>query len=262
MGVVEDIGEQLRLEALEREHETELAANRAKSEFLSRMSHELRTPLNAMLGFAQLLEVDPEAQLSTRQRDWLGRIQQSGWHLLAMINDTLDLSRLEVGQMRMRIEDLGLDAAVSDSLAMVETQRQRRHIRIEVSLDPALGRVRADATRLRQVLTNLLSNAIKYNRDGGEIRLRAERHSTGRVRLTVTDTGIGLTEAQLAQLFQPFNRLGREVSGIEGTGIGLVITQRLLELMDSRLEIVSTPGVGSAFHFDLPAAPASTGLET
>ncbi|UXH77666.1 ATP-binding protein [Roseateles amylovorans] len=261
VGVVEDIGEQLRLEALELEHETELAANRAKSEFLSRMSHELRTPLNAMLGFAQLLEVDPEASLTARQRDWLGRIQQSGWHLLAMINDTLDLSRLEVGQMRVRIDDLALDGIVSDSLAMVETQRQRRHIRLEVELDEDASQVRADATRLRQVLTNLLSNAIKYNREGGEIRLRAERRGE-RVHLSVADTGAGLTETQLAQLFQPFNRLGREVSGIEGTGIGLVITQRLLELMDSRLEVTSTPGVGSTFRFDLPCPTASAGLET
>jgi PAS domain S-box-containing protein len=252
LGVVEDIGEQLRLAELERIHEAELAANRAKNEFLSRMSHELRTPLNAMLGFSQLLESDPESTLSARQRGWLAQIQQSGWHLLEMINDTLDLSRLEAGGLRVKIDDQDLTPIVSDSLAMVETQRQRRGVSIEVELDPGLDRLRADATRLKQVLTNLLSNAVKYNQDGGRVWLRARRAEDSRIELSVTDTGPGLTEAQQAQLFQPFNRLGREVGAIEGTGIGLVITQRLLELMGSRLRVSSTAGEGATFSFELP----------
>jgi PAS domain S-box-containing protein len=252
LGVVEDIGEQLRLAELERIHEAELAANRAKNEFLSRMSHELRTPLNAMLGFSQLLESDPESTLSARQRAWLTQILQSGWHLLAMINDTLDLSRLDAGGLRVHIDDQDLAPIASDSLAMIETQRQRRGVSIEVELDPGVGRLRADATRLKQVLTNLLSNAVKYNHEGGRVWLRARRVGDSQVELSVTDTGPGLTEAQMAQLFQPFNRLGREVGGIEGTGIGLVITQRLLELMGSRLRVGSTSGEGATFSFELP----------
>ncbi|WP_431048607.1 CHASE domain-containing protein [Roseateles sp. L2-2] len=256
LGVVEDIGEQLRLAELERIHEAELGANRAKNEFLSRMSHELRTPLNAMLGFSQLLESDPESALSTRQRGWLTQIQQSGWHLLAMINDTLDLSRLDAGGLRVQIDDQDLGPIASDSLAMIETQRQRRGVTIDVDLAPDAGRLRADATRLKQVLTNLLSNAVKYNHDGGRVQLRARRIDDSRIELSVSDTGPGLTEAQMAQLFQPFNRLGREVGAIEGTGIGLVITQRLLELMGSRLRVASTAGEGATFSFDLPISSA------
>nr|WP_297529923.1 CHASE domain-containing protein [uncultured Roseateles sp.] len=270
LGVVEDIGEQLRLAELERIHEAELAANRAKNEFLSRMSHELRTPLNAMLGFSQLLEADHDPTLSPRQRGWLAQIQQSGWHLLAMINDTLDLSRLDAGGLHVRIGDQDLAPIVSDSLAMIETQRQRRGVAIDVELAPDVHRLRADATRLKQILTNLLSNAVKYNRDGGRVWLRTRRMAQagqagqagqmgqtgqtgeGQVEFSVTDTGAGLSEAQMAQLFQPFNRLGREVSGIEGTGIGLVITQRLLELMGSRLQVSSTVGEGTTFSFELP----------
>ncbi|MFX1679549.1 CHASE domain-containing protein [Mitsuaria sp. CC2] len=252
LGVVEDIGEQLRLAELERIHEAELAANRAKNEFLSRMSHELRTPLNAMLGFSQLLESDPESALSARQRGWLAQIQQSGWHLLAMINDTLDLSRLDAGGLRVQIDDQDLAPIVSDSLAMIETQRQRRGVAVDVELAPDAGRLRADATRLKQVLTNLLSNAVKYNHEGGRVRLRARRINDSQVELSVSDTGPGLTEGQMGQLFQPFNRLGREVGAIEGTGIGLVITQRLLALMGSRLRVASIAGEGATFSFDLP----------
>lgn len=257
VGIVEDIGEQLRLTELEAIHEAELAANKAKSEFLSRMSHELRTPLNAMLGFAQLLEVDHDPPLSPRQRGWAAQIQQSGWHLVAMINDTLDLSRLEVGQLRVTIADQALAPLVADSLAMVETQRQRRQIRLEVDLEPEAATVRGDATRLKQVLTNLLSNAIKYNHEGGEVRVQARRIRPDTVELSVSDTGAGMTPEQLAQLFQPFNRLGREMGGIEGTGIGLVITQRLLDLMGSQLQVDSRPGEGSTFRFLLHAGSDS-----
>ncbi|WP_343630908.1 CHASE domain-containing protein [Roseateles sp.] len=257
LGIVEDIGEQLRLAELEREHEAEIAANKAKNEFLSRMSHELRTPLNAMLGFSQLLETDQERALSQRQLGWVAQIQQSGWHLLAMIDDTLDLSRLEVGQLRVRMGDHALAPIVADSLAMVETQRQRRRVAIEVDLAPEIDLVRADATRLKQVLTNLLSNAVKYNHEGGQVWLRARRTGAGTIELSVTDTGPGLSPAQQAQLFQPFNRLGREGGGIEGTGIGLVITQRLLDLMGSRLSVSSTEGAGATFSFGLKTSEIS-----
>jgi len=255
VGVVEDIGEQLRLEELERLHETAHAAHRAKNEFLSRMSHELRTPLNAMLGFSQLLEADREPPISPRQRSWVQHIQQSGWHLLEMINDALDMSRLEADDIRVELSPQPLPPILADCLAMVETQRQRRQVQIHQELEDALPAVMTDATRLRQIVTNLLSNAIKYNREGGEVWLRAQRTASGAVQLSVTDTGAGLTDAQLSQLFQPFNRLGRESGVIEGTGLGLVITKRLVERLGSQLKVTSEPGRGSSFGFELLAAP-------
>ncbi len=257
VGVVEDIGERLRLEELERLHETAEAAHRAKNEFLSRMSHELRTPLNAMLGFSQLLEADRDPPVSARQRGWVQHIQQSGWHLLEMINDALDMSRLEADDIRVDLSAQPLAPILADSLAMVETQRQRRQVEVHLELEDDLQQVMTDATRLRQILTNLLSNAIKYNREGGQVWLRAQRTPVGNVALSVTDTGAGLTEAQRAQLFQPFNRLGREAGGIEGTGLGLVITKRLVERLGGQLEVVSAPGQGSSFRFELTPAPAA-----
>lgn len=255
VGVVEDIGERLRLEELERLHETAEAAHRAKNEFLSRMSHELRTPLNAMLGFSQLLEADRDPPVSARQRGWVQHIQQSGWHLLEMINDALDMSRLEADDIRVDLSPQALSPILADSLAMVETQRQRRQVEVHLEVEDDLPRVMTDATRLRQILTNLLSNAIKYNREGGQVWLRANRTPVGSVALSVTDTGAGLTEAQRAQLFQPFNRLGREAGGIEGTGLGLVITKRLVERLGGQLDVASAPGQGSSFRFELSPAP-------
>ncbi|SEK58371.1 PAS domain S-box-containing protein [Roseateles sp. YR242] len=257
VGVVEDIGEQLRLEELERLHESAHAAHRAKNEFLSRMSHELRTPLNAMLGFSQLLEADRDPPISVRQRSWVQHVQQSGWHLLEMINDALDMSRLEADQIRVELSPQALAPILADSLAMVETQRQRRQVTVHLELVEPLPAVMTDATRLRQILTNLLSNAIKYNREDGEVWLRAHRTADGAVQLSVTDTGAGLSEAQLTQLFQPFNRLGREAGSIEGTGLGLVITKRLVERLGSELAVASAPGRGSSFSFELQAAPAA-----
>ncbi len=257
VGVVEDIGEQLRLEELERLHQTAEAAHRAKNEFLSRMSHELRTPLNAMLGFSQLLEADREPAISARQRGWVQHIQQSGWHLLEMINDALDMSRLEADDIRVDLSPQALAPILSDSLAMVETQRQRRKVEVHLEMEDGLPDVMTDATRLRQIVTNLVSNAIKYNREGGQVWLRAQRTPLGSVVLSVTDTGPGLTEAQRAQLFQPFNRLGRESGAIEGTGLGLVITKRLVERLGGQLDVVSAPGQGSSFRFELQPAPGS-----
>ncbi|RZK98588.1 MAG: ATP-binding protein, partial [Rubrivivax sp.] len=155
-------------------------------------------------------------------------------------------------QLRVQIAPQRLPALVADSLAMVETQRQRRQVTLHVDLSPDAQDVLADATRLRQVLINLLSNAVKYNQEGGEVHLKARRLDASWVEVSVADTGPGLTEAQMAQLFQPFNRLGREMGGIEGTGIGLVITQRLLELMNSSLSVSSTFGSGAVFSFKIP----------
>ena len=257
VGVVEDITEHLRLQDAEKARERAEAANRAKSEFLSRMSHELRTPLNAMLGFAQLLELDRRQPLSADQRPWVGQIQQAGWHLLEMINDVLDLSRIESGNLKLQLETVSLPELLAASIAMVGADAERRRIRITTELADGTGGVVGDATRVKQILTNLLSNAVKYNTDGGRIHVATRVREPNLVELAVTDTGLGMTPQQLADLFQPFNRLGRERSTQEGTGIGLVISQRLAELMGGSLRARSIAGEGSSFIVTLPRAADS-----
>jgi PAS domain S-box-containing protein len=254
VGVVEDITEHLRLEEAERAREAAEASNRAKSDFLSRMSHELRTPLNAMLGFAQLLELDPRHPLNDAQRPWVSQIQQAGWHLLEMINDVLDLSRIESGNLRLHIETLNLAELLGATLSMVEGEAQQRRISITHAFAPGTATVLGDATRVKQILINLLSNAVKYNSESGRIHVGSRLIGADTVEVVVTDTGLGMTPEQLNELFQPFNRLGRERSAQQGTGIGLVISQRLAELMGGSLRAHSVAGEGSAFILALPCA--------
>ena len=217
VGVVEDITEHLRLEEAERAREAAEAANRAKSEFLSRMSHELRTPLNAMLGFAQLLEIDQRHPLAAAQRPWVGQIQQAGWHLLEMINDVLDLSRIESGNLRLQPATLDLPELVGGD---GRPGRQRRRAAAASGSARTSARARrrivGDATRVKQILTNLLSNAVKYNADGGRVHIASRLVRPDCVEIAVTDTGMGMTPAQLDELFQPFNRLGRERTATAG----------------------------------------------
>ncbi|MDB6000889.1 MAG: hypothetical protein JWP52_2588, partial [Rhizobacter sp.] len=230
------------------------AANVAKSDFLSRMSHELRTPLNAMLGFAQLLELDERQPLSTSQRQWAGQIQQAGWHLLEMINDVLDLSRIESGTLRLELVPLKLPELVASCLSLVQAAADRRGITITHAIAHDTTAVMGDATRVKQILTNLLSNAVKYNCDAGRIHINTRLSGPSTIEIAVTDTGLGMTAEQLSGLFQPFNRLGRERSHLEGTGIGLVISQRLAELMGGVLRARSVSGEGSSFIVSLPCA--------
>ncbi|WP_127996974.1 CHASE domain-containing protein [Piscinibacter defluvii] len=254
VGVVEDITEHLRLLEAEKARDRAEAANRAKSDFLSRMSHELRTPLNAMLGFAQLLDLDKRQPLAPEQRPWVAQIQQAGWHLLEMINEVLDLSRIESGNVKLLIEPVNLAELLAASIAMVDADAKRRGITISSTLADGTGVLLGDPTRVKQILVNLLSNAVKYNREGGRIHIGTRLAEGPVVEIAVTDTGLGMTETQLADLFQPFNRLGREESGQEGTGIGLVISQRLAELMGGSLRARSSAGEGSSFILGLPAA--------
>jgi PAS domain S-box-containing protein len=262
VAVLEDITEHLRLEEAERARESAEAASRAKSDFVSRMSHELRTPLNAMLGFAQLLELDRQRPLAPHQLDWTTQIQQAGWHLLHMINDTLDFARIESGSVRLEVGAVALPALIADTRALLKGAAEAQQVTVVEDLDPAAGAVLADATRLKQVLTNLLSNAIKYNRPGGWVRITSRRTADQAVEVTVQDNGIGLTPSQLGQLFQPFNRLGRDRVA-EGTGIGLVISRRLAELMGGTLQAQGgqagqggANGAGGAtLRLVLPAAP-------
>ncbi|WP_246312111.1 CHASE domain-containing protein [Pseudaquabacterium terrae] len=254
VAVVEDITERLQLQDAERRRQLAESANQAKSEFLSRMSHELRTPLNAMLGFAQLLELDRQPPLSAHQTEWTTQIQHAGWHLLDMINDTLDLSRIEAGTLRLEATAVDLAPLLRLCVAMVEPSAGRRGIVLREHVDPAARTVQADPTRLKQVLTNLLSNAIKYNVERGRVEIDTGPGAGGQTEIRVSDTGQGLSETQVAELFQPFNRLGREHSNIEGTGIGLVISRRLAELMGGSLQAHSRPGMGSTFVLSLPSA--------
>jgi len=250
-GYFEDATEAQALEQAQRERANAEAANRAKTEFLSRMSHELRTPLNAVLGFAQLMEVDAQQPLAEDQRRRVGLIRDSGEHLLAMINDLLDLTSIEAGRLSLQPEVLALDPLIDDCLAMVRAGAQRDDVTLEHRLTPGLA-VSADRKRLRQVLLNLLSNAIKYNRRGGQVRVEA-RAEGPEVVLVVHDTGVGLAEDELGQLFQPFNRLSQARGTIEGTGIGLAVTHALVTLMGGRIMVQSTPGRGSTFAVRLPS---------
>ena len=259
VGVIEDIGEHLRLAEAERARETAESSNRAKSEFVSRMSHELRTPLNAMLGFAQLLSLDRKPGLAEHQRAWAAQIQQAGWHLLHMINDTLDLSRIESGMLKLEPVTLELEPMVIAALAMVEPAAEKRGLQIEHRLDRRARAVMGDETRIKQILTNLLSNAVKYNVDGGSISVRSRLTESQVVEIVVSDTGLGMTRAQMDELFQPYNRLGRERTAVEGTGIGLVISRRLAELMGGSLRAQSVAGEGSTFILTLPRAPELDG---
>ncbi len=234
-------------------------ANRAKTEFLSRMSHELRTPLNAVVGFAQLLARDPRDPLTETQRRWLDHIQNAAQHLVAMIGEVLDLSRIEADQVSIRLEAIDLLEACDDALKLSLPANERQvEVRIEPPGDGLPCVVLADRLRLVQVLSNLLSNAIKYNRVGGTVSVRVEREDD-LLAIDIADTGIGLSDVQLGHLFEPFNRLGAEGSSITGTGIGLVIVKRLVELMAGTLTVASRVGVGSHFTVRLPLAAAGPG---
>lgn len=257
VGIVEDITDQLRLEELGRAREAAEAANQAKNEFLSRMSHELRTPMNAILGFTQLMQMDAGEPLPPAQRTRAQQIAQAGWHLLEMINDTLDLSRIEAGSLRLELAPQALPPLLARALALVQQNAAERGLAISQRLAPDALRLLGDATRVTQVLTNLLSNAVKYNQPGGSVAVEARCPEPGWVEVAVRDTGLGLTDEQRAALFQPFNRLGRERSGLPGTGIGLVISQRLAEMMGGSLRAEAVEGPGACFVLRLPAAAAA-----
>jgi PAS domain S-box len=231
-------------------------ANLAKSDFLSSMSHELRSPLNAILGFAQLMESASPLPTDS-QKESIAQILQAGWHLLKLINEILDLAVIEAGKVLLSTEPVSLADVMAECQAMLEPQAQQRAINMTFPCfeDPFF--VSADRTRLKQIVINLLSNAIKYNKEPGTVVVAYDTRTTGRTHISIADTGMGLTAEKLAQLYQPFNRLGQEsVAGVAGTGIGLVVTKRLVELMGGELGVESTVGTGSVFWFELASSAA------
>ncbi len=221
-------------------------ANLAKSDFLSSMSHELRSPLNAILGFAQLMDSDvPPATPS--QKESINRILHAGWYLLELINEILDLAVVESGKMSLSHEPVSLSEVISECHAIIEPQGLKRGVSlIFPRLDVPLF-VMADRTRLKQILINILSNAVKYNRKGGSVEVKCAEVAAGRLRISIRDTGAGLTPEKITQLFEPFNRLGQETSAEEGTGIGLVMSKRLAELMKGEIGVESYRGGGKRF---------------
>jgi signal transduction histidine kinase/AmiR/NasT family two-component response regulator len=238
-------------------------ANRAKTDFLSGMSHELRTPLNAILGFAQLMESGVPSPTPSQQRN-LDQILKAGWYLLELINEILDLALIESGKVTLSREAVSLAEVMLECRAMIEPQAQQRGIGMTFPRFDAPQFVKADRTRVKQVLINLLFNAIKYNRPGGTVAVEYRLSQPdvppnalpNSLRISVRDTGGGITPDLISQLFQPFNRLGRETGKEEGTGIGLVVTKRLVELMGGVIGVDSVVGVGSVFWFELSLASA------
>ena len=252
----------LRIDAEEKEKaliqakEAAEKANRAKSDFLSRMSHELRTPMNAILGFAQILKMD-DKDFNETQRGNVQEILDAGQHLTYLINDVLDLAKIESGKLDVSMEEVHLDDLLDQTLNLVTPEAEARHIKIINQISDNHYIVMADFTRLKQVLLNLLSNAIKYNHEQGSITLENEITETQNLRISITDTGSGLSENDISRLFTPFERLNA-ANNVEGTGIGLVITKYLIELMGGNIGVRSKAGEGSCFWLELKLAEKLT----
>ena len=250
-GSMEDVTERRLLEHSREEAAQARAASLAKTQFLARMSHELRTPLNAVLGFAQLMEIDHTEAPQPGQLRRLKLIREAGEHLLHMINDMLDLTRIEAGGMALQSEPVALRALVSQTLELVQSLADEASLRLALASGRELT-VRADRARLRQVLLNLLTNAIKYNRPGGQVLVEISNAGSGRALVTVRDSGLGISEADMPFVFEPFRRGAQAAGPVEGAGIGLSVTRALVQLMGGDIDVASTAGLGSVFSVRLP----------
>ncbi len=237
------------LDRLYRELET---ASRHKSEFLANMSHELRTPLNAIMGFSQVLREKLFGELNEKQEEYIGDILSSSEHLLALINDILDLSKVEAGQVELEIAPFSVREALERGAVMVKERAMRNGVELGLTIDPSVGIVAADERRIRQVVFNLLSNAVKFTPAGGSVEVRSAQVD-GELRISVADTGPGIAPADHERIFEEFQQTKAGAEQREGTGLGLALSRRLVELHGGRIWVESTPGEGSTFTFTLPA---------
>jgi signal transduction histidine kinase len=220
------------------------------------MSHELRTPLNAIIGFSEVLSERMFGDINDKQSEYLHDILESGQHLLALINDVLDLSKIEAGRMELNASDFDLPGAVEHTLLLVRERASRRAIALSCTIDEQLGSVRADERKVKQVLLNLLSNALKFTPEGGRVDVRA-RALAGEFEISVADTGVGISPEDQAVVFDEFRQVGSVSKKVEGTGLGLSISKKFIELQGGRMWVSSTPGVGSVFGFCLPLVVAA-----
>jgi CheY-like chemotaxis protein len=228
-------------------------ANKAKSDFMARMSHELRTPMNAILGFSQLLEMDNPNSFTDIQRENLGRISSAGRHLLALINEVLDLSRIESGNIELSIAVVDMVPIVKNVLSMTKSLADKNNITVECQKVPFSScLINVDPLRFKQIVLNLVSNAIKYNNPNGSVIISCDQQNSGMIRLEVRDTGHGIPDEKKDKLFKPFERFDLDAEKIEGTGIGLAISKQLVELMGGSIGFESVYGEGSFFYIDLP----------
>jgi signal transduction histidine kinase len=229
-------------------------ASRHKSEFLANMSHELRTPLNAIIGFSEVLSERMFGEVNDKQAEYLADILESGRHLLSLINDILDLSKIEAGRMELEPSEFDLPGAIENTLILVRERAQRREIALGHTLDARLGTFRGDERKVKQVLLNLLSNALKFTPEGGRIDVRAALEN-GAAEISVTDTGVGIAAEDQATVFEEFRQVGSAAKKAEGTGLGLAISRKFVELHGGRIWVTSELGKGSTFAFTLPCAP-------
>lgn len=256
VGACRDVTRERSVEALRRQKVTAERASQAKSEFMSHVSHELRTPLNAILGFAQLMTMDLNYPLAKPHRERLEMVQHSGKRLLGLIDQLLQITKIERGKADLRSKSVNVRAVVQHAVDALEVMAMERGVEITVDVErPELSAVRADPEALEQVMTNLLSNAIKYNRDRGRVRISFRASEVGEI--LVDDTGKGLSDSQLGRMFEPFDRLDAEKSAVPGTGLGLVITKQLIEAMGGKLNVWSQVGKGTRFKVELPLARGS-----
>jgi signal transduction histidine kinase len=226
-------------------------ASRHKSEFLANMSHELRTPLNAIIGFSEVLSERLFGEINEKQAEYISDILQSGQHLLSLINDILDLSKIEAGRMELELSDFNLPSTIEQTVVLVRERALRRGITLGRMVDERLGPIRADERKVKQVLLNLLSNALKFTPEGGKIDVRAAVND-GVVEISVTDTGIGISPEDQEAVFEEFRQVGTASKKVEGTGLGLAISRKFIELHGGKIWVTSQVGTGSTFAFTLP----------